>query len=69
MGLLSNSMAAHPSQTKLDLDLVIMQVPVSHTVHRGLKPTLFIFIPPFISNHTVYKNKHTHPFADHVFQK
>ena len=55
--------------TPPDLDLVIMQVPVSHSVQRGLKPTLFIFIPPFISNHTFYKNKHTHPFADHVFQK
>ena len=41
---------------------------VSHSVQR-LKPTLFIFVPPFISNHTFYKNKHTHPFADHVFQK
>ena len=40
-----------------------------HSVQRGLKPTLLIFIPPLISNHTFYKNKHTHPFADHVFQK
>ena len=39
-----------------------------HSVQRGLKPTLFIFIPPFISNHTFCKNKHTHPFADHVFK-
>ena len=39
-----------------------------HSVQRGLKPTLF-YLSPFISNHTFYKNKHTQPFADHVFQK
>ena len=37
-----------------------------HSVQRGLKPTLLSFIPPCISNHTFHKNKHTHPFADHV---
>ena len=31
-----------------------------HNVQRGLKPTIFIVIPPFVSNHTFYKNKHKH---------
>ena len=35
-----------------------------HSVKTGLKHALFIFIPPFISNHSFHKNKHTHLFVD-----
>ena len=51
-----------------DLDLVIMQIPVSHSVQRGLKPTLFLFISLYIKPH--FLQKQTYPaFCRSCFSK
>ena len=55
--------------TPRDLDLVIMQVPVSHSVQRGLKPTLFIIYSSlYIKPH--FFQKQTYPaFCRSCFSK
>ena len=58
----------YPPGTPPDLDLVIMQVPVSHSVQRGLKPTLFFCSSLYIKPHFLQKQTYP-PFCRSCFSK